>query len=256
MKEEDSHNKKYIFIDECGDPEFYSNGKKLMIGTKGYQPLLLIGMIITDNRRKLWEEITKFQSNILTDPLYNTINSVKKAGWYLHAKDDFPDVRAKFFEKLRDTDNYETFVVIGRKELEIFNNKHNNNPSEFYFDVLHHLLKGKISDDDIEYELYLSQRKKSNMHRFEKAVEKGISGVNKNLKYNCHVVKSSVTSEMSIIDYLLWALQRYLIKGEDRFFKAVIKKYTEIIDIYDEKGETLYNNENVFDISKASKFNI
>lgn len=35
----------YCFIDECGDPEFYGKGKRLLVGSSGYQPLLIMGMI-------------------------------------------------------------------------------------------------------------------------------------------------------------------------------------------------------------------
>ncbi len=249
-------NIKYIYIDECGDPEFYGHRKKLLVGTSGYHPLLLIGMIVTDDRRKLWEEVSAFQKEILNDPLYNTIHSVSKLHWYLHANSDYPDIRSKFFEKIRDMNDFLSYIVIGRKDLNIFNRKHNNSSIEFYFDILHHLLKGKINDDDTRYKLYLSQRKKSNMQRFKDAVEKGFEGIKVKIDYSCSIVKSSVTPELSIIDYLMWALQRYIIKKEDRFYNAVIQKYTEILDLYDEKGEMLYIKGNEFRLSKTSEFKI
>jgi hypothetical protein len=37
--------KKYLFIDESGDPAFYASGKKLLVGQPGFKPLLIIGMI-------------------------------------------------------------------------------------------------------------------------------------------------------------------------------------------------------------------
>ena len=45
--------KRYIFIDESGDPTFYGSGKKLLVGTEGFQPYLIIGMIETSNRKAL-----------------------------------------------------------------------------------------------------------------------------------------------------------------------------------------------------------
>jgi hypothetical protein len=39
----------YMFIDECGDPNFYGSGRKLLVGQPGYQPLLIIGLISTEN---------------------------------------------------------------------------------------------------------------------------------------------------------------------------------------------------------------
>lgn len=51
----------YFFIDESGDPNFYGKGKKLLVGNEGYQPLLLIGMIETENRKLLRKSILEFR---------------------------------------------------------------------------------------------------------------------------------------------------------------------------------------------------
>jgi hypothetical protein len=73
---------------------------------------------------------------------------------------------------------------------------------------------------------------------------------------------SSEFPEMSITDYLLWGLQRYVLRKEERFFKALQEKYRLIIDLYDTKnyrrsGASLgnyYSAKNPFDLSKASPF--
>jgi len=65
---------------------------------------------------------------------------------------------------------------------------------------------------------------------------------------------------MSIIDYLLWAVQRYIIKKEERFLKALIDKYEQIIDLYDfdkiKKKRNYYVKQYPFDLNKASDFEI
>lgn len=251
--------KKYIYIDECGDPEFFGNRGKLLVGKEGFQPLLMIGMIITENRRALWESVTNFSKLIKSDELYNSIHSVKDDGWYLHAKDDYPDIRTKFFDNLRYLDGYETHIIIGRKKLDIFTDKHNSNSSEFYFDLIHHLLKGKLDDHENEYELFLALRQRNNLDEFRSAVKKAIKEISqsdKTIKYNCNIVKSEFTPEMSIIDYKLWALHRYIIKKEERFYFALKKKYYGIYDIYDStnKGGKKYTLEDPFDLSKAEEF--
>ncbi|HXL55278.1 MAG TPA: hypothetical protein VN958_03410 [Chitinophagaceae bacterium] len=43
--------KTYLFIDESGDPVYYGNRKKLLVGADGFQPYLIIGMIVTNNRK-------------------------------------------------------------------------------------------------------------------------------------------------------------------------------------------------------------
>jgi hypothetical protein len=92
----------------------------------------------------------------------------------LHAKNDHPEVRAKFFELLRQLPDFAIHIVIGRKKLEVFNRKHNNSPTEFYFDLLHHLLKDCLQEPDQTYVIYPAQRGKNNSDRFQAAVDKAL----------------------------------------------------------------------------------
>lgn len=40
--------------------------------------------------------------------------------------------------------------------------------------------------------------------------------------------------ELSIIDYMIWAVQRKLLKGEARFYEALKGKYETIVTLYPE----------------------
>jgi hypothetical protein len=231
-------NKIYLFIDESGDPVFYGNRKKLLVGTTGFQPYLIIGMIETIDRTALRNAVVDFINNIKSDNLYNTIPSVaNEKGWYVHARGDHPEIRAKFFELLRKLDGFQSHIVIAKKNLDIFNHKHNNNPTEFYFDVLHHLLNGNLNDCNNFYNLYLSQRGNNSLHRFHDAVAKTLTvdeaKINGKIDYNLEIVQGREMPEFSIIDYLIWAVQRKLLLGESRYFDAVKDKFKTIIDLYD-----------------------
>jgi hypothetical protein len=235
-----SNNKKYILIDESGDPDFYGNRKKLLVGTPGFQQYLILGMIETDDRKSLRKAVTTFMESILSDNLYNTIPSVAtKKGWYVHARGDHPEIRAKFFELLRGLTGYKAHIVVAKKELTIFNRKHNNNPTEFYFDVLHHLLNGRIKNKDCQYNLYLSQRGNNSLHRFQQAVSKALESPDSvPMATNCilEIVSGKEMPELSIVDYLIWAVQRKLIHEESRYLDALKDKYESIISLYDEAG--------------------
>lgn len=261
--------KKYFFIDESGDPDFYGTRHKLLVGTPGYQPLLLIGMIETQNRRALRKAIMDIKTEIENDPLYNKLHSVKP-GWYLHAIEDHPDIRTKVIEAIRKLDGFRTFIVIGRKSLGRFEKTHKNNPTEFYYDLLYHLLKNRMNSDKEYYQLFLAHRQKARMVNFKEAIQKAIIRDNQirkskiAIQYQSDIVLSSEYPEMSIIDYLLWSLQRYIVKKEDRFYLALINKYNLIIDLYDKehyskvgsKTSNYYSKENTFSLEKASKFDL
>jgi hypothetical protein len=104
--------------------------------------------------------------------------------------------------------------------------------------------------------------KKSAQHKLKEAIENALQSDNFNrdaplkIKYNCEIVLSKETPELSIADYLLWALQRYLLRGDGRFFKALEAKYNLIIDLYDADGgkSKYYDTINKFDIEKAGEF--
>lgn len=237
MSEQKFH-KKYLFIDESGDPVFYGNRKKLLVGTEGFQPYLIIGMIETSDRKALRKAVVRFMDNIKTDRLYNSIPSINSdKGWFVHARGDHPEIRAKFFELLRSIDGFKAHIVVAKKELNIFNRKHNNNPTEFYFDVLHHLLNGRLVDASCSYNLYLSQRGNNSLHRFQTAVEKTLvekeSNTKGKIKYNLEIVPSKEMPELSVIDYLMWAVQRKLLTGESRYFDALQSKYETVLNLYD-----------------------
>jgi Protein of unknown function (DUF3800) len=256
--------KKYIFIDESGDAAFYANRKKLLVGTEGFQPLLMLGMVMIEEKTTLYNTISSFQESIKNDSFYNTLSCVTDPkGWYLHARADHTDIKAKFVELLRQTPNYKTFVVIGRKRLSTFQNKHNSKESEFYFDLIYHLLKDRLNDDKYFYQIILAGRTGSNVEKLKSSIEKAIARdndlrVNKlEIQFDCRTSPSNSTPELSIVDYLLWALQRYILTNDARYYRALEGKYDSIIDLYEtDKDKNGYYNQvdNPFDKEKASEF--
>ena len=138
---------------------------------------------------------------------------------------------------LRNLEGYKAHIVIAKKALNIFNRKHNNNPTEFYFDVLHHLLNGRLKDIRKHYNLYLSQRGNNSLHRFEEAVTKALEADKTDntggaIQYSLEIVQSKEMPELSIIDYLMWAVQRDLLQGESRYFDAMRSKYETVLNLY------------------------
>ena len=231
--------KHYHFIDETGDPEFYGAKKKLLIGHSGYQPYLIIGMMSCEDRKKIRQEVLAFCNDILSDPLYNAIPSIQKAGntWLPHARSDHPEIRAKFFEFLRKLSGYRCSIVIGRKDIDIFTSKHNSKPQEFYFDLVYHLLSEKFQSLTGTQHIYLAQGPKTNLHLFKSALDKVTKKLKNSLLFEQNIVKRNLCPEISIIDYYLWAKQRDLLKNEGRFFEAIKKRVEKEIDLYPIQGE-------------------
>lgn len=250
--------KKHIFIDESGNPQFFANRKRPLWIEPNFSPIICLGMVTTEDRTKLRERILEFQKQVLSDPLLNSIYSVKQPDWYLHACNDHSDINLKMVEFLRQLDGFKCSIVIGRKLPEIFIRKHNGSATEFYFDLIHKLLALDHLTAEHEYHLYLSQRQSNTVQRFLSAFEKAAKV--KNMEFDgasvcCSIVRSCDFPEMSVVDYLLWALQRYILKGERRYFSALEKHYEWILDVYDNAGEgKLYNAINPFSLEKAAPY--
>lgn len=79
------------------------------------------------------------------------------------------------------------------------------------------------------------------MHRFQTAVDKALlsrdTDQKNSIKYNLEIVPSKEMPELSIIDYLMWAVQRKLLTGENRYFDALRSKYETVLDLYAENRE-------------------
>src|ERR1051326_6498097 len=94
------------FLDEAGDPTFYGKGKIPIIGNQGVSNYCLVGMLtINESLDVIRQRIIDLQSNIATDPYFYSVPSIRKkketVGYFLHAKDDVPEVRKMVFELIK-----------------------------------------------------------------------------------------------------------------------------------------------------------
>lgn len=260
--------KTYLFIDESGDASFYAKKNRLLVGTDGFQPLLLLGLVVLEDKNEIHKKIKSLREEIKNDSLYNSLKCVANPkGWYFHARNDQPEIRTKFIELIRKIDGFKSYIVIGRKRLDLFHKKHNKSENEFYFDMVYHLLKDRLNNEDVFYQIFLSKRTGNSAEKLKDAIEKAIERDNNKRKtpvvieYDCRTIQSDSSPELSIIDYLMWALQRYILLKDSRFYNALVQKMNLIIDLYDfEKFGSKNNNyyhpkKNKFELEKAGEFN-
>jgi hypothetical protein len=261
--------KVYLFIDESGDASFYAKKNRLLVGTDGFQSLLLLGLIVLEEKKEIHKKIKDLQEEIKDDSLYNSLKCVSNPkGWYFHARNDQPEIRTKFIELIRKMEGFKSYIVIGRKRLDLFHKKHNKSESEFYFDIVYHLLKDRLNKENVFYQILLSTRAGNSAEKLKEAIEKAIERDNKKRKspitihYDCRTIPSDITPELSIIDYLMWSLQRYILLKDSRFYNSLLGKFNLIIDLYDfekfgSKSSNYYHpKKNKFEIEKASEFRI
>jgi uncharacterized membrane protein YheB (UPF0754 family) len=131
-------------------------------------------------------------------------------------------------------------MVVARKIPDVFALKHNNKESEFYADVLSHLIKNKLRMGG-KLVLNISSRANSTSNKnLNVALEKAIGRACK--KHDQNDISTTVVFNvqnhrteplLNVADYYCWSVQRVFERGETRFYDFLGERISLVIDIYD-----------------------
>ena len=252
--EESSHR----FLDEAGDPNFFKKGRILAIGEQGISLAFSVGMVkFKGNLHTLRNDIWRIQNEVAQDDYLNRIVSVAKkisqGGFYFHATDDPPEVRERLFRYIHDLD-CSLEIVVARKIPALFAKKHHNRVSEFYADLLSHLIKKKLKSGQ-RLVLNIADRGASTKNaNLSLALEKAYERFTTRWKPEdiCSTVVFNVQTPrteplLCVADYLCWSVQRVFERGDLRYYEFVRNKIALVTDLYDienfKKGENFYTRE-------------
>lgn len=234
------------FLDEAGDTTFYGKGKIPIIGNEGVSCSFLIGMLtLHEPVAEVRERVITLQKQIANDAYFVSVPSIQKKknamGYFLHAKDDVPEVRKMAFELIANT-HCRFDVVVGRKDYSLYEKKHKGNQSEFYADLLSHLLIDSLNGAE-KLALNIAHRSKCTTHKnLQQGLEKAMLIAAR--KYpessnNCQMVFNvqQPTTEpiINVVDYCLWAVQRYVERGEFRYMEFLKTKIHSVNYLYREQ---------------------
>jgi hypothetical protein len=230
------------FLDEAGDTTFFRH-EKICIGDIGISKSFIIGMLkLREPLEKIRNEVRSLQKEIETDTYLSEIPSIVKKkenrGFYFHATDDPPEVRGRFFKYIRAVDcSFE--AVVGRKIPQIYIRNHNKSESEFYADLLSHLLKNKFESEE-KLILNIAERGKSTKNaNLSLALEKAKGRFYKKFpdkKVETKIifnVQNNITEPiLNIADYFCWTIQRVFERGEMRYYNFLKVKISLILDLF------------------------
>jgi hypothetical protein len=232
------------FLDEAGDTTFYGKGKIIAIGQPGVSLAFSLGMVkFNCDLATLRQSVVKLQHSVETDDYLKDIPSVQKkitkGGFYFHATDDPPEVRERMFKFIKTVD-CGLEIIVGRKMPSLFLRKHNGKESEFYADLLSHLIKTKLKQDQ-KLVLNITERGPSTKNaNLDLALQKAVDRFGK--KWDVSEIRSKVVFNvqnprteplLNVADYLCWAVQRVFERGEMRHYDFVRDKISLIVDLYD-----------------------
>lgn len=232
----------HFFLDEAGDMTFYGKGRIPIIGTDGVSKAFILGMVkFNANLSKIRNELINFQNYIANSPYYRSVDSVKKrvnkGGYYFHAKDDLPEIRKEFFDWILNID-FSFHCAIGRKILSLYERKHNGKAAEFYADLLSHLLEPTMLNDNSKIVLNIAElRNVTAFWNLSLALEKAKDRLSKRdtrieTKIVFNVQPYISDPLLSVADYMCWAVQRNVEKGESRFLDYISSKVVLNFNLY------------------------
>jgi hypothetical protein len=251
--------KNYFFVDESGDPTFYDKHKRLIVGNGGCSSIFLLGFIHTRNPDAIRSSISNLRKEISNNKYYEGIPSLKKTLNAFHAKDDIPEIRERMYQLILSLDFKAEFVV-ARKIGNIFASSHNNNPNDFYDNLVSKLFENKLHLYEKNIIYFDTRGSKTRQAPLERAIKMAKDRFenkwNTKINVDIQIMAQQPKGEpcLQVIDYMNWAIYRAYTKKEIRFYKFMEKKISFLLDIYDFKKypRNHYHKKNKLELKKMS----
>ena len=251
--------KTWFFVDESGDPTFFDRRGNLIVGQPGCSPILILGFIETQNPKNLRKTLSQLQDEIINDPYFANIPSIKKTATSFHAKDDTPEVRYLVYKTLAQLD-FKAHFIVARKVERVFRNNFQANESEFYDHLVTHLFERVLHRYRENYIYFAKRGSRDRQEPLSSAIQKSIQRFEQ--KYNTSVETNTVVAAqtpigepcLSVIDYMNWAVYRAFTRREMRYYNAIQDKVSLLVDLYDwgNYPNNWYNRKNPFDVEKTT----
>jgi len=241
---------RHWFVDEAGDTTLFGRHGKLFVGTEAASRFFMVGSLEVGDLPGLEADLAALRAELLADPLLNTVPSMQpgagKTALFFHAKDDIPEVRRAVFGLLLKHDLRFSAVVKDKQvllaEVQTRNAleqtyRYNANGHEVYDGLIAHLF-GRFGAFGAEREVLFAVRGNKERTAALRAVLKQIDdGFEADFGFAPHgqtAVRSgfpNASAGLQACDYLLWALQRFYERGEERYLRAMWPQFARVVDL-------------------------
>jgi hypothetical protein len=249
----------WFFVDESGDPTFYDRAGNLIVGQPGCSPILILGLVETQNPRAMRSAIVRLQNELVHDPYFQDFPSIVKTARAFHAKDDVPEIRYRVFKLLASLDFKAQFVV-ARKIERVFRNRFHAREQAFYDELVSKLFENLLHRYERNVIHFAKRGSRDRQLPLSRAIARGIERFEQ--KWNTKVASVvSVQAQtpqgepcLSVADYMNWAVYRAFTRGEMRYYRTVEKRVSLLVDLYDTANypNSYYHRRNPFDVKKIT----
>jgi hypothetical protein len=249
----------WFFVDESGDPVFYDSKSNLIVGQGGCSSILMLAFVETTDPRPLRQSMLNLQQEIVNDPYFQGVPSLKKTKIAFHAKDDLPEIRYRVYKHLATLDFRAQFVV-ARKSEQLFQNKFNGNQNIFYDSLVTQLFQNVLHRYEANTIIFAKRGSRDRQEPLRRAIQQGKERFEEAWRTTV-ATRIDIQAQrprgepcLSIVDYMNWAVYRAFTRGEMRYFNVVADKVSLLVDLYDYKKypKNWYNRKNSFDINKIT----
>jgi hypothetical protein len=236
----------HYFVDEAGDLTFFDSRGEPVVCRPGVSRYFIVGAALIHEPDTLQHTLTKLRACLLSDPYFFGVPSMsprgKKTARLFHATDDIPEVRRDVYAILRRS-NIEICAAFRRKAAVV---------AEFLAHYEHtgqRLRAAAIYEELVtsvfENRLHIARRTQIMFARLgglvhDVAIASAVERAKKQFEAKSQQridrptsISSNEASEvvgLQVVDYYLWALQRLLERGEERYVNFLAPAYRLIID--------------------------
>jgi Protein of unknown function (DUF3800) len=241
---------RHHFVDEAGDTTLFGRHGKVLVGTPETSRFFIVGRLEVDDVPALEADISALRAELMADPLLQAVPSMKaaakKTALFFHAKDDVPEVRREVFKLLLRHDLRLSAVVKEKHHLladvrghEAVNPKYRYKADghEIYDDLIARLF-GRFGEFGAERHITFAVRGSKPRTAALKTVLDNIDhgfeddfGFAPHGQTTVHSGYPSASAGLQACDYLLWALQRFYERNEERYLHAMWPKFARVLDL-------------------------
>ena len=246
----------HYFVDEAGDGVLFNARGQIIVGSEGCSRHFIIGALQVDSPDALAADLNALRATLLADPYFKGVESMRqerrKTAFAFHAKDDVAEVRREVF-KLLLRHEMKFFAVVRRMDAVLTYVQQRNQrddgyryrPNELYDKTVARLFRDRLHVAD-ECNIVFARRGNSDRTRaFREMLEIGKTRFEDkwSRKVQSKLCVSAGTPQHTVclqaVDYVLWSLQRFYERGEDRFLQLMWPKVS-LVHAVDETSTAAY----------------
>jgi hypothetical protein len=242
--------KTQLFVDEAGDTTLFARHGKVLLGSEAVSRFFMVGRLEVADLPSLQTDLDALRAQLLADPLLKSVPSMQaeagKTALFFHAKDDVPEVRHAVFSCLLRHELLFTAVVkdklallheVREREKQDQQYRYKADGHEVY-DELIAALFGRLGQFGAQREVTFAVRgSKPRTQALCQVLDEIDADFQRDFGFAPHGQTQIISSfpaqsaGLQACDYLLWALQRFYERAEERYLTALWPKFSRIVDL-------------------------